>query len=281
MSPSHAVKDGKRYRYYTSQRQLQEGRRPGRAMRIPTHEIEALVRAELQALLQNPGALLDLLGDAAHDLQEQQALLAAATDLAARWPALAPGELSAIVRALLAKVVIGADQVALHLAPDALRRLLRADPAPVSPARTRSSEHLVLTVPAQLRRCGGQIRLIVPGRATSTAPARPNPALIKALVRAHAGLDRLRAGTQVLAQDLASTLPLACLAPDITQAILDGTQPHDLTLDKLRRPLPLAWPEQRRALGFPPAAGANDLLTHHPARTVGTSLTRPEPGPCP
>jgi len=47
-------------------------------------------------------------------------------------------------------------------------------------------------------------------------------------------------------------LRLSYLAPDITQAILDGRQPRDLTADKLlthsRRPL--AWHEQRTALGF-------------------------------
>jgi site-specific DNA recombinase len=37
------------------------------------------------------------------------------------------------------------------------------------------------------------------------------------------------------------------LAPDITQAILDGRQPRGLTADKLlaHSRLPLAWPEQR------------------------------------
>ena len=42
------------------------------------------------------------------------------------------------------------------------------------------------------------------------------------------------------------------LAPDITQAILDGRQPRDLTADKLLAysRLPLTWHEQRRVLGF-------------------------------
>ena len=47
-------------------------------------------------------------------------------------------------------------------------------------------------------------------------------------------------------------LPLAWLAPVITQAILEGRQPPDLTAKSLRnRPeLPLSWEEQRRILGF-------------------------------
>ena len=195
MSPSHAVKNHKRYRYYTSQIQLQERRRAVRTMRVPAHEIEALVRAELAALLRDPGALLDLLAGAAPELAEQAALLAAAADLAGRWPSLGPGELSAVVRAVIAKVVIRADLVDIEIAPDALRRLLDPDPEPSLPANPRSGEPIVLTVPAQLRRCGGESKLIVPGRATDRVPARPNPALIKALARAHAGSEQLRSGT--------------------------------------------------------------------------------------
>ena len=45
---------------------------------------------------------------------------------------------------------------------------------------------------------------------------------------------------------------LSYLAPDITQAILDGNQPPDLTADKLlaHSRLPLAWHEQHVLLGF-------------------------------
>ena len=45
---------------------------------------------------------------------------------------------------------------------------------------------------------------------------------------------------------------LSYLAPDITQAILDGRQPRDLTADKLlaHSRLPLTWQEQRTVLGF-------------------------------
>jgi hypothetical protein len=45
---------------------------------------------------------------------------------------------------------------------------------------------------------------------------------------------------------------LSFLAPDITQAILEGRQPSDMTPNKLlaHSRLPLAWHEQRTLLGF-------------------------------
>ena len=45
-------------------------------------------------------------------------------------------------------------------------------------------------------------------------------------------------------------LQFAFLAPDIVEAILEGRQPPDLTVQKLLRGLPLGWAEQRRRLGF-------------------------------
>ena len=43
---------------------------------------------------------------------------------------------------------------------------------------------------------------------------------------------------------------LAYLAPDITEAILAGTQPRSLSLKKLLGEIPLSWAEQRKSFGF-------------------------------
>ncbi|MBF0342101.1 MAG: hypothetical protein HQL95_14235 [Magnetococcales bacterium] len=43
---------------------------------------------------------------------------------------------------------------------------------------------------------------------------------------------------------------LSLLAPDIVQAILDGTQPPGLSLREFAKGIPLAWEEQREKFGF-------------------------------
>ena len=47
-------------------------------------------------------------------------------------------------------------------------------------------------------------------------------------------------------------IPLAFLAPDIVEAIIEGRQPVELTAARLKRMrhLPASWAEQRRFLGF-------------------------------
>ena len=47
---------------------------------------------------------------------------------------------------------------------------------------------------------------------------------------------------------LARMLRLTLLAPDLVEAILDGTEPDGLSLEKLYRP-PMEWEEQRWMLG--------------------------------
>jgi site-specific DNA recombinase len=267
MSPSHAVKNHKRYRYYVSQTLLQGGGRlRGHVTRIPAHEIEALVVHEFQTLLLGPGALLDLLADETPDLAELHALLAKAADLAQRWSTLAPATLRGFVRAITKRVVVRSDHVDIVLSPDRLGAALRSNPVSADPPDLNQPcrAEVTLTVDARLKRCGGEIKLIVPAGATGTTPLRPNPSLLKALARAHSWVARLLSGQassiRAIAQAerlsgryVARIIPLAFLAPDITEAILEGSQPQDLTLAKLCQRLPLAWPEQRRTLGFDPA----------------------------
>ena len=52
--------------------------------------------------------------------------------------------------------------------------------------------------------------------------------------------------------EISRILPLAFLAPDIVEAILNGRQPIELTAESLKRlrALPTDWDAQRRLLGF-------------------------------
>jgi site-specific DNA recombinase len=49
---------------------------------------------------------------------------------------------------------------------------------------------------------------------------------------------------------VARLVRLGFLAPDIIEAILSNRQPVQLTVDRLRDPIPFDWDEQRRLFGF-------------------------------
>jgi site-specific DNA recombinase len=84
--------------------------------------------------------------------------------------------------------------------------------------------------------------------------------LIQSIVRAHAWLHCLQIGKyesiEVLAESnhihpkvVRQALRLAFLSPDVTSAILEGTQPADVSLSQIPKLLPLPWTEHRHLLG--------------------------------
>jgi site-specific DNA recombinase len=114
----------------------------------------------------------------------------------------------------------------------------------------------------RLRQSGREITMLI-DRADPLSPATPDARLIKLLIRAHRFNATLAGSSETPIAALAKQegvspsyltrlVRLSYLAPDITQAILDGRQPPHLTADKLlaHSRLPLAWQNQRTLLGF-------------------------------
>jgi site-specific DNA recombinase len=111
---------------------------------------------------------------------------------------------------------------------------------------------------ATVRKAGVGGRQIVP---RDGASARVDRSLVKAIAWARDLRRRLERDGKSL-DDLAredgcsrpyvsSMIRLAYLAPGITQSILDGTQPAQLTLaDLMQRDVSVDWSEQRISFGF-------------------------------
>jgi len=89
-------------------------------------------------------------------------------------------------------------------------------------------------------------------RAASVRTSTKGPVLIGAIQRAHAMVDLDSRHLPVCSKSPETQygrrlVALAFLAPDLQQAILDGTQPADLTLDHLMaKPVPAEWGAQRQ-----------------------------------
>ena len=121
-------------------------------------------------------------------------------------------------------------------------------------------------VPLAIRRAGRKTAVtpVWDGGATAI-PTRADPALVKALARAHRWQRMLQEGRYASISEMAATekldrgylgrvLQLTLLAPDIVEAILDGRQPAELDLPRLLKPFPADWLEQTTALGSARAA---------------------------
>jgi hypothetical protein len=262
MTATHAVKAGKRYRYYVSRR-LVTGTRDSQptGQRIPAGDIERLVVDRLRQVLAGRSALFTALREAnalPAAAEAQQRLLQQAEQLAQRWGDVDRAEMQQTLAMLVRRIVVHHDRVEIDLAPPALLALLLGgQPGGAAGAPSgQDAAPLVLTIPVRLQRSGKEMALLVEG--PEDARAAPDPVLIKLLAKAHALRDALAASDapsltlfaerQRLSKSYVTrVVRLAYLAPAIVTAILDGHQPAGFNAKRLLQDsrVPLAWADQQ------------------------------------
>jgi len=116
-------------------------------------------------------------------------------------------------------------------------------------------------VPMVLKKRSGRKQIIVPDGLDTTKDSAPDyhEAMVIAISRAHRWKKMLDEGKYGSIRELAAKLRLpspyvsrlirlTLLAPDIIEAIIDGREPDGMSLEKLRKPMPTLWEEQRELL---------------------------------
>src|SRR6516162_3803805 len=192
------------------------------------------------------------------DPSAQRRLIARALEIGKSWTELPGTRRRAFLTTLIDRIDVGADQIDIHLRPARLAALLNIAATPLPSAA--ADEIQILSIPVRLCRAGRAIRMLIEGT-DPFATAKPDARLVKLIIRARRFNATLRDSDGVPFAAVAKwegvspsyftrLVRLSYLAPDITEAILDGRQPHDLTADKLlaHSRLPLGWHEQRTVL---------------------------------
>ena len=189
MTPSHANKNGTRYRYYISRPLISQSRATApQALRIPAAEIEQLVASRLGQFFSEPARIADALPVQIETAAEQRHLLQHAAELSSSWPALRVVQMRRIIAVLINRIVVGSDRVDIHLLPSDLAAVLRdAAPQSISAGSAEENEQpILLSVPAQFRRAGLGIRMLVEEGGLPGWAAKADPKLVKLdNVRAH------------------------------------------------------------------------------------------------
>ena len=257
-TPSHSVKNGRRYRYYV-EHSLITGEKAAKSQlrRIPANEIETAVRDGLIQFLAFPPRLLEALGSVLDASAVNQAI-GASERLSHRLRQIAPTVWMAQVRPLLHRVTIGDGTLEIRVNVEALRLALspgRQTP-PSQSKRQRSAGEYAITVRVRMGMRGSQMKLIV--GAESRANGNTDPALIKALAQAHDWLERILDGRARSINKIAASerkassyvgrvLRLAFIAPDIQEAIVEGRQAPEVMAKRLilHEVLPREWDRQR------------------------------------
>ncbi len=242
LSPSHAVKKGKRYRYYVST-SLITGRRSEHrtGQRIPAGDIEALVLDRLRPLFASELELSNALAPLSLEAATQRSVLHRLTELAARWPKLTPLELREIVRSVVQRAEVSGDGVLLSLSRRALLSIATPNVTLADTTNPIADEApLTLTISAKLRRAGKGVRLVIGAGSAD----RIDNGLVSLVGRAIATRDKFLSGHDNSVESMASRLSLrrdylsvlmrlSYLSPQIVRAILAGQHPVELTPTRL------------------------------------------------
>jgi hypothetical protein len=155
-------------------------------------------------------------------------------------------------RDLIDRIQIASGTLTIVLDRECLRERLDLD-------EILAEEPLAILLPFKLRRRGHEARLVIGGE---TIRPIVDQKLVDTLTLAHRWLSRLTTADTTISAlaraeaiddgEISRILPLAFLAPDIVETIVEGRQPVELTARHLKRlkPLPASWVAQRRMLGF-------------------------------
>ena len=135
MTPTHATKQGTRYRYYVSQTLITSDQTDGSAgLRIPAGQIEHAVTSRLRQWLVDPGSVYQTIRLA--DPSAQRRLIARAEEIGKSWPELPAARQRAFLTALIQRIDVGANRIDIHLRPTRLGMMW------ISPRRRRQARQM-------------------------------------------------------------------------------------------------------------------------------------------
>src|SRR6266513_2451807 len=196
LTPSHAVKKGRRYRYYVSAALITDAGTDREGWRLAAREIEEAVIRILADALTSPASLVERFGAAGMPSDQLRKLLSRAAGMAAALGG-SPGERAKLIRELVEKIIVDEKTIIIKL-----RRglLLGADVA--SSASEAASDSVELTATAAFTRRGAETKLVLPGLAQKHS-SRCDPALIKAIARGRAWFEELVSSRARSLQELA------------------------------------------------------------------------------
>jgi hypothetical protein len=252
LSPSHATKGPRRFRYYVA---TESEPATGRKTRVPASSIEAVIITRVTTFLRDGHAIDRLTGSSGTDAVTLEGLLHGASAAAADLEGGTSARKRELLLALIRHIALAENEVAISLDASALFAMTSL------PMPADGLAEITLSGSYELVRRSREVRLAVaPG---SEEPA-PDPTLVKLIVKAHAARQALFAADGASLAEVARMhghepgyfavlVKLAYLAPDIIDAILAGRQPRRLdrqTLARIRQ-LPIEWDAQRRMLGSP------------------------------
>lgn len=269
LTPTHTVKNGRRYRYYVllhSTGAVDENSRGGgkprfATLRIPAPEIEATLISQLSNRLANPHWLLKHIAEDQR-ISDRKAIIAKGRNTVARLKELSGAELRSLILELIRRITVTDRGLCIEIRHSHLTNMSKTSgPSSADDHRPQRGGTLQIHVPIVLGRRGQETKLIVDAPDESQNPRKADGVLVKLIANARRWWDDLNTGRYSTIRSLAKAygkderyvarvMPLAFLASPIIEDIVAGQQPIELTAQRLITfsDLPHSWAAQVAAL---------------------------------
>jgi len=254
MNPSHSNKKGKRYRYYVSQAIIQGNiNKAGTITKIPAGEIENFVQKQIKDFLADKDKLQEYISE--FDVHKQKTIISEASkfDLTNNF-----------IRAILAKIVLYKEKVEIIICKNQLIKGLESfitGTAFLDETKPDTEYPIKIIRNIRISTTSRNGSVLVVNNAEKKE-VNINPFLVKIIAKSYYWNKLINEGKARGSNDIRKMdndnnnnyvkeiLRLKFLAPSIIESILNGTQPIDLTADKLRKLKTIDWQEQKKILNF-------------------------------
>src|SRR5262245_46584437 len=200
LSPSHAVKNNKRYRYYISHRLMRARRRDEGGWRLPANALETAVLTGLSDQLRDEGWLMETVGLKDREPAAIRQALHRATEVA-RSIIAEPWLCHDLIRLLVRKIVVAPQEVNLTLSRPGLCDALCVIANPLlEPA------DISVKLTFGIRRRGVEARLMIGGGEPRSSCI--DEKLVESVAQARQWMDRLTEGQGCSVADIARKVGL-------------------------------------------------------------------------
>lgn len=235
MTPSHSNNHGRRYRYYISTA-LKNNKETGSISKIPAGEVEKFIIETTKEFLKDKEQIQNIVSE--YKISKQNKLIYTAQNIQDYSE-------PKLIRAIIHKIVISKNSIEITVNANSLINILNAlvnNQKIIVPDRNEKFNPITITKKIKITQPSRNDNILILNAKKYNTP-EPNPYLVNAIVKSFYYHKQIQSGKTIEnlqteeglkdSKYIRNILNLKYISPELTEQILTGTQPRELSLQKL------------------------------------------------
>ena len=235
VTPSHSNNHGRRYRYYIS-RALKNNEETGSVSKVPAGEVEKFVIETTKEFLQDKEQIQNIVSE--YKISKQNKLIYTAQNIQDYSE-------PKLIRTIIHKIMVSKNLIEITYNEASIKKALKAlanNQEIVIPDKNEELTSIIISKNIKITQPSRNDNILILNAKEYDTP-EPNPYLVNAIVKSFYYHKQIQAGKTI--EDLQTEeglkdskyirniMNLKYISPQLTEQILNGTQPKELSLQKL------------------------------------------------